>query len=268
MQLTGKVAIVTGASEGIGRETAKAFAAAGAKVVAAARNLARLDEVVREIERAGGEAMAVRADVSSPDDVAAMVRAAAERFGGVDILVNNAGYGVLGPLVGVSDEQLRGVFEVNVFGLLRCTRAVVPEMRKRGGGTVVNVSSVLAELSLPYMGAYCATKHAVNAASESLRAELHRDGINVINVMPGRIATDFNVHAVRNGYRQFGRHKGIPASRAARAIVRAVRRGSRTVVVPWWSRFFHLIRDLAPDLVDRFLERSMRGAAPHGRGEG
>jgi short-subunit dehydrogenase len=262
MKLAGKVVIVTGASEGIGRETAKAFAAAGLKVVAAARNVDRLEGLVREIAGAGGEALAVRADVSSAEDVDAMVRATVDRFGRVDVLVNNAGYGVLGPLAGVSDDQLRGVFDVNVFGLLRCTRAVVPEMRKRGCGTVVNVSSVLGELSLPYMGAYSATKHAVNAASESLRAELYRDGINVVTVMPGRIATEFNKHAVRNGYRQFGRHKGVPASRAARAIVAAVRRDARTVVVPWWSRFFHVIRDLAPDAVDRFIESRMRGAAP------
>ncbi len=258
MDLKGKTVIVTGASEGIGRETAKAFAAAGARVVAAARTAEKLDTLVAELEAAGGEALAVPTDVTSDESVAGMVRAAVERFGGIDVLVNNAGYGLFGPLADVPNRELQGVFDVNVFGLLRCTRAVVPEMRRRGGGAVVNVSSVVGRLTLPYMGGYCATKHAVNSISTALRAELRGEGINVVTVMPGRIDTRFGENAVRNGVGQLGGHRGAPASRVARAIVSAVRRDARTVVVPWWNRLFRAGRALAPDLVDGVMARAMR----------
>ena len=145
MEIRGKTALVTGASEGIGRATALALARAGARVVAAARRRDRLDAVVAEIEGAGGQALAVVADVADDASVEAMASEAEERFGGTDILVNNAGYGLTGPLSELEVDAVRRNFEVNVFGVLRCVRAVVPGMRRRGAGHVVNVSSVLGE---------------------------------------------------------------------------------------------------------------------------
>ena len=258
MELRGKTVIVTGASEGIGRETARLFAAAGARVVAAARNAERLDSLAKEIERDGGEAIAVPTDVRDDAAVEAMVRTAVERFGGIDILVNNAGYGMFGPLAETPLDEVRALFEVNVFGALRCARAVVPEMRRRGGGAIVNVSSVVGKLTIPYMGAYCATKHALNSMSEALRAELREDGINVITVMPGRIDTSFGENAVRYGYGPVGAYAGAPPAQVARAIVGAVRGESRSIVVPWWNRVFPMARWVAADAVDSVVARAMR----------
>ena len=258
MDVSGKTVIVTGGSEGIGRVTAKAFAHAGARVVAAARNAERLDALVAEILAAGGEALAVETDVTDERGVEKMARAAVDRFGGIDVLVNNAGYGLFGPLVEVPIEDVRAVFEVNVFGPLRCTRAVVPEMRRRGGGAIVNVSSVVGKVTIPYMGAYCATKHALNSMSDALRAELRQDGINVITLMPGRVKTGFGENAVRRGSGPVGGFGGAPPERIARAIVRAVAGEQRSIMVPWWNRFFPMGRSIAPDLVDGVVARAMK----------
>ena len=259
MEIRGKTAVVTGASEGIGRATAKALAAEGASVVVAARTAARVEEVVAEIARAGGTAAAVPTDVADDASVAAMVAAAVARFGGVDILVNNAGFGLTGPMTELEVEQVRAVFEVNYFGALRCAKAVVPEMRRRGGGSIVNVSSVLGEMTIARLGAYGSTKHALHAASAAMRAELRDDRIGVVTLVPGRIDTGFTDNAVRPfGDASPGGYRGVPPERVARAILRAVRRNPRRVVVPWWYRPVVAGYALAPELVDRLSAAAMK----------
>lgn len=259
MEIRGKTVLVTGASEGIGRATAIAFARAGARIVLAARRLERLDEVAKEIAASGGEAFAVVADVADDASVDAMARAATERFGGVDILVNNAGYGLMGPLAELAVDDVRQNFEVNVFGVLRCVRAVVPEMRRRGGGHIVNVSSVLGGMTLPYLGPYAATKHALNALTASLRAELRPDRIGVSLIVPGRIDTGFSENAQRpTGHRSPGAYRGIPPERVAAAILGAVRHNRRRVTAPFWYWPIPVARALAPDIIDARLEKKMR----------
>lgn len=258
----GKVVIVTGASEGIGRATALEFARLKARVVLAARTQSRLIDLEREIVAAGGDALAVPTDVADDESVAAMVRAAVDRFGGVDILINNAGYGVMGHAVDVPMADFKRVYEVNLFGVLRCTQAVVPEMRKRGGGAIVNVSSVVGRLTVPFLGAYCSTKYALNSMSDALREELRTENIRVVAVLPGRIDTRFGDNAVRHrGYRSPGNHAGAPPATVARAIVRAIRWNRRAVFAPWWYRLLPLLRNAVPGLVDRILGAAIRKQA-------
>ena len=259
MQIGGKTVLVTGASEGIGRATALAFAWAGAQVVVAARRREPLDVIAAEIAARGGDALAVVADVSDGASVEAMVTAAVGRFGAVDVLVNNAGYGLMGPLAELPVEDVRRNFEVNVFGVLRCVRAVVPGMRERGGGHIANVSSVLGAMTLPYLGPYAATKHALNALTASLRAELRPDRIGVSLIVPGRIDTGFSENAERpTGHRSPGAYRGIPPERVADAILEAVRRNRRQVTIPFWYRPIPAARALAPDMIDARLEKKMR----------
>jgi NAD(P)-dependent dehydrogenase (short-subunit alcohol dehydrogenase family) len=191
--LHGKVALVTGASRGIGRATAEAFAAAGARVVLASRKQEALDAVAAAIGAAGGEALAVAAHAGDDAAVEALVARAVEAFGGVDVLVNNAATNPhFGPTLdadlGVWDKTL----DVNLKGYVRLIRACVPAMRARGGGSIVNVASVAGERPQPGMGVYCVTKAAVLMLTDVLAAELAADGIRVNAILPGFVRTRFS----------------------------------------------------------------------------
>ena len=191
--LTGKTALVTGASRGIGRAIAEALAAAGAAVVLSSRTQADLDAVAAEIEAAGGRALAVAAHTGSDDAVEALVARATEAFGGVDVLVNNAAANPhYGPALGATAAQWDKIFDVNVKGYARTIRAVAPGMKARGGGSVINVASVAGERPLPGMGVYCVSKAAVLMLTDVLAAELARDGIRVNAIVPGFVKTAFS----------------------------------------------------------------------------
>jgi NAD(P)-dependent dehydrogenase (short-subunit alcohol dehydrogenase family) len=189
--------LITGATAGIGRHAALHLARAGWRVFATGRNRTALDALAAEA--AGTPLETLELDVTDADSIA---RAKTEihrrtRGAGLDAIVNNAGYSQPGPLEEVSDADLRAVFETNVFGLMAVTRAFVPAMRERGRGRVINVSSVMGRLTMPFNGAYCATKYAVEALSDALRNELAAFGIKVVIIEPGPIKTNFNDTALR-----------------------------------------------------------------------
>ena len=189
--LVGKVVLVTGASSGIGKALAMDVASRGAKVVVAARRLQRLQAVVDEIQASGGEAIAVPTDMASNQQVEALAQKALDYWGRVDVLVNNAGYGQMGPIESIGDEAVRQQFDVNVFGLLTLTRALIPQMRELGAGRIVNLSSVAGKVAMPFTGIYNASKFAVEAISDALRVELAPYNIRVIVVEPGPVNTEF-----------------------------------------------------------------------------
>ncbi len=191
--LTGKTALVTGASRGIGRAIAEALAEAGANVVLASRTQADLDAVAASIEQAGGRALAVAAHTGSDAAVEALVAQAAEAFGGIDILVNNAATNPhFGQTLTADAAQWDKIFDVNVKGYARTIRAVAPGMKARGGGSVINIASVAGERPLPGMGVYCVSKAAVLMLTEVLAAELARDQIRVNAIVPGFVKTAFS----------------------------------------------------------------------------
>ncbi len=193
-KLDGKVAVITGASSGIGEATAEALAAEGASVVVAARREERLSELVERINSNGGKALAVSADVTDESQAHELIRKAKSEFGRVDILVNNAGVMQLSAVEkGLSDEWRR-MFDVNVLGLLYATDAAVAVMKEQGSGHLVNVSSVAGRRSRATTGVYSGTKFAVNAISEALRQELLEDSIRVTIVEPGAVATELATH--------------------------------------------------------------------------
>jgi NAD(P)-dependent dehydrogenase (short-subunit alcohol dehydrogenase family) len=190
-KLEGQVVIITGASAGIGEETARRLARGGARVVISARRQDRLDALKREIESAGGKALVVVGDITSADDRARLVEQTLSAFGGIDALVNNAGYGVRGPIEIVPLESIRRNFETNVFSLIGLSQLVIPVMRKQGSGRIVNISSVAGRIARPLSSVYDSTKHALEALSDGMRGELAPFGIKVVVIEPGFILTEF-----------------------------------------------------------------------------
>jgi NADP-dependent 3-hydroxy acid dehydrogenase YdfG len=195
MDVQGKVAVITGASMGIGAATARVFAEAGAKLVLAARSADKLAALADELP-AGAETLAVPTDVTDPAQVRALVDAAVERFGRVDIVINNAGQAAAGPVATVNPDHYRQIIELNLFGPLHLIQAVVPTMKEQGGGVIVNISSNVSKMAIPGIGAYASTKYALNGLSLTARNELADDNIRVVLFHPGLTATDFGKNAL------------------------------------------------------------------------
>lgn len=193
-ELKGKVALVTGASSGIGEATAKLLAKNGARVVLVARREDRLQQIIKEIEDAGGRAISVVADVADEAQVKNAFDKAHQEFGRLDILVNNAGVMLLGPISGADTEEWRRMVNLNVLGLMYCTHAALPTMQAQKSGHIVNISSVAGRTAREGAGVYNATKWAVGAFSESLRQEVSRDRIRVSIIEPGVVETELQTH--------------------------------------------------------------------------
>jgi short-subunit dehydrogenase len=257
MRLRGATVIVTGASSGIGRETARLFARAGSNVVLAARNQERLRQTAQQLQGHPGRHLVIPTDVTDRQAVETMARMAVEEFGRVDILVNNAGFGLHALLAEGSMENIRRLFEVNVFGALNCIQAVVPYMKQQHRGQVINVSSIAGKIAPPFEGAYAATKFALTAISDALRLELADYGITVITVYPGPIDTPFTERALKEIARparpRVARH--ISAVRVAEAIVKAAGRPRPEVYVTWFERLAVGLKAVSPRFVDWALRR-------------
>ena len=191
--LDGRVAVVTGSSRGIGRAIALAYARHGARVVLTSRKQPALDAVAEEVAEAGGEAMPVACHTGDPAAIEALVAAVEERWGGVDVLVNNAATNPhFGPVLTAEDSHWDKIFEVNVKGYFHMARAVVPSMRRRGGGAIVNVASIAGRVPHQGLGVYSVSKAAVLMLTKVLAAELAADGIRVNAIAPGLIETRFS----------------------------------------------------------------------------
>ena len=250
--LEGKIAVVTGASSGIGEATARTLAARGASVVLAARDLEKLEVLTREILASGGRAVAVKTDVADRESVEALVARTLEEFGSLDILVNNAGLGLSGRVAEVRAEDLRYVFEVNVIGVLNCIQTALPHMRR--GGRIINVSSVVGKRAIPKVGGYCSSKFALNALSDSLRVEVADRGVTVTSVYPGTTRTAFRDNSRRTKDEKRGwRPKGVAPDKVAEKIARAAEKGTRDVYITLPDRLFVAGHTLLPGVVDRAL---------------
>jgi NADP-dependent 3-hydroxy acid dehydrogenase YdfG len=194
-KLDGKVAVVTGASSGIGEATAEALATEGAAVVVAARREDRLADLVERIRAGGGRVLAAVCDVTDEGQAHGLIRKAEEEYGSVDILVNNAGVMLLSNVGKGLSEEWRRMFDVNVMGLLYATEAAIEVMKRQGGGHLVNVSSLAGrKVTRDSSGVYAGTKFAVHAISEGLRQELLEDNIRVTIVAPGAVDTELPDH--------------------------------------------------------------------------
>ncbi len=189
MATTRPVALVTGATSGIGKEAARAFVAAGFEVIGTGRNTSGLTP--------SAGVTYLNLDVASDDSATAAVAEVIDRFGRIDVLVNNAGIGSAGAVEENSVAQAQNVFNINIFGAMRMTKAVLPHMRAQGGGRVINISSVLGVAPQPFMALYVASKHAIEGYSESLDHEVREHGVRVLLVQPAYTKTSFDTNAAQ-----------------------------------------------------------------------
>jgi short-subunit dehydrogenase len=243
-----RVAIVTGASRGIGRAIALALAQRGVRVAVLARSAAGLAAVRGDVERLGAECAPIACDVRSWSDVVAAVEEAVARFGRIDLAVNNAGYGSYAPFFDARLEEFHDLMQVNYFGALYVTRAVLPVMLRQGGGHLVFVASVAGRIASPRHTAYSPTKFAMIGLAESIAYELEPQGIGVTVVNPGTVDTDFFNGDSFKDFPTGPRGMMIPASDVADATIRAVERNRFEIYVPAALRFAHLVKAVAPGM--------------------
>jgi len=188
--LSGTVAVITGGSRGIGRAIAQALLQQGASVAITGTSQPNLDRAAEEL-KGGDRLLALRANVRSAAEVAAAIAAAVSRFGGLDVIVNNAGVGVFKPVADTTIDEWHRVIETNLSGVFYGCHAALPHLRKRGGGWIINISSLASKNPFVNGAAYCASKAALNAFSEALMQEVRYDGIRVAYVLPGSVNTGF-----------------------------------------------------------------------------
>jgi NADP-dependent 3-hydroxy acid dehydrogenase YdfG len=251
--IDGKVAIVTGASSGIGEATAREFARAGAITVLAARRMERLEGLADEIREMGGSALPVRTDLTDLAQVTNLVQTTLSAFGRIDILANIAGWGLYDWLEELSAEELRRQYEVNIIGMAELTRQVIPTMKAQRSGFILNMSSYVSRISVPPLTVYASTKYAVEGLTDGLRRALSPWGITVIRVHPSSVSgTEFNQHVVRPGLVHY---RAVPIGRISRErlaqhLVGLIERPRRALFI---SRVYEvpvLLNKLFPEVVD------------------
>jgi len=270
MNIKEKRVLITGASSGIGRALASEFARQGAVLAIIGRRADRLSQTAGDIAAAypnGARPIALPGDITDPVQVRSIVRRCGKELGGLDVLVNNAGISVYGETERTSLEDFRAVLEINFLGALNCTLAVLPQMRRQGSGLVVNIASLAALHGVPYLAAYSASKAALAATSQSLRAELHGSGINVLLVYPGYTDTDiFKVEKKVGGARRPPKPYTPPAE-VARAVVEAVKGDKHDLVFTPEGKALNLLKGFVPITTEKYMMKLAKKLKARG-GEG
>lgn len=248
--LAGARAVVTGASGGIGREITLELARRGCRLIVTARRAELLAELRREIEARGGQALEVAGDITVADTRRRIYEVAESTWHGLDILVNNAGVGAVGKFESASVDRLRQIMEVNFFAVTELTRELLPLLHRGTRPIIANVSSIVGHRAVPNKSEYCASKFALHGFSDALRAELYRDGIDVLLISPSSTDSDFASHVleVKGSYKRHWRPMS-PAT-VARAAVRGIERGSHEVILPFTGCLLVWLDRLCPTLAN------------------
>jgi NAD(P)-dependent dehydrogenase (short-subunit alcohol dehydrogenase family) len=282
-RIAGQVVLITGGSRGLGLLLAREFARKGCDIVICARDPEELRAARTDLEERGASVLAISCDVTDRDQVEAMVARATEHFGGIDILVNNAGIIQVGPIDTMTIRDFERAMDVIFWGSAYATFAVLPAMKARGSGRIVNITSIGGKVAVPHLLPYDCAKFAMVALSEGLRAELARESIRVTTVVPGLMRTGSPVNALFKGkqeleYNWFSLSSATPATtmsaeRAARRIVAATRRGEAEVTLTWQANLLRAFHGLAPGvtadllgLVNRALPKAEGGTRREARG--
>jgi short-subunit dehydrogenase len=234
MQLKDARAIITGASQGIGRAIALEFSARGARVALAARSEPALNELATEIRDQGGEAVVIPTDVTTPAQVERMTTETIRALGGIDVLVNNAGVGLNATIADADTADVEALFQLNVLAAAGAIRAVIPIMRAQQSGMIINISSVAGRIVVPRIGYYSASKFALTAIGDALRMEEGHRGIRVMNVFPGTTRSNFGRNRLgASGPLAHQRVPPVAAEKVARRVADAVERNRPSVYVSW-----------------------------------
>lgn len=258
-KLAGLRVLVTGASQGIGRALVAEAARRGCRVVASARSDELLSELATEVRAAGGDIVTVVADVTDPDGRQAILDAAMQNYGGLDVLLNNAGIGATGHFMDSSPDTLRRIFETNYFGPCELIRLCLPTLKQGHTPAIVNISSVFGRRAWPARSLYSASKFAVQGFSEAIRAELEKDGIDVIVVSPGLTATNFSKNLLENTAKLSMEHqRGMTSEQVATATWNAVARGTPDTTLTLKGKLLVLVTRFAPWVIDIGARRKVR----------
>ena len=261
--LRNKTVLITGGSRGLGLVMAREFAREGSRLVLCARDEQELEQARLDLEGLGPEVMIVSCDVTNKEDVNAMIARVNSRFGGVDVLINNAGVIQVGPIEVMTPEDFELAMQTHFWGPLNTILAVLPSMRQRRAGRIVNISSIGGKVSVPHLVPYSASKFALVGLSKGLRAELMKDGIKVTTVCPGLMRTGSPRNADFKGkhefeYAWFSISDALPlltvsAENAARQIVRACKRGDAELVISVPAKIAVLFEALFPEAMSQML---------------
>jgi short-subunit dehydrogenase len=255
--------LITGASQGIGRALAELAALRGGRVLAAARQESLLRELAEQVRARGSTVETVVADVTSAEDRQRMVEAAQRLFGGLDILVNNAGIGATGHFADVGAERLRKIMEVNFFGLTETTRAFLPMLKQGNRPAIVNISSIAGKRGIPARSEYSASKFAVQGFSEALRAELSKDGIDVLVVCPGLTQTNFSKNMLEQKAKvRLDHMRGMTSEEVAAATLRSIEKGKNEVTLTLQGKLMVLVSRFFPRVADLISKRKVRSLFP------
>lgn len=260
MRLSGKVAVITGSSMGIGEAIAKLFVEEGANVIILSRDAARAEAARLRIGQPD-RTLALACDVRNREEIDRVIGLAMHHFQRIDIWVNNAGHGILDAVTTVEPAAYRETFDTNFFGALQAMQAVIPVMRQQGGGAIINISSVAGHIPLPFHALYSATKFAMNAVGKAARVELKSANINVLTVCPGYVRTGFGTNALRGGEQKQVRPssvRGVSPHRVARAVLQGYSKNKREVVVPWTMHPLIKLYQLFPGFVEWGMSRMVK----------
>ncbi len=257
MDYKDKVILITGASNGIGRQLAVEFAERGAIVAGCGRSIARLKEALKEVRRASPTSVMIGCDVSEAEQVKGMVGKVLEDYGKIDILINNAGVGMRRPFVETPLETIETITRTNYLGAVYCAYEVLPSMIARGRGHIVNISSAAGKIGTLNMAAYCGSKFALNGWSESLYHELKPLGIDVTVICPGPVQTDFS-RDFRDTVPKAPPERIVSVATVCQEVIKAIEKNKFEVVMPRWVARIEALKRHLPNLFLALAHRHFR----------
>ncbi len=257
MDFKNKVVLITGASSGIGRESATEFAKLGADIILVSRTKEKLEQVADELKKFNVTTLVCPCDVSKKDQVKEMSRIVLEKFDSVDILVNNAGFAIYGSVSDLSIDDIESQMETNYFGMVYCTKYFLPSMLDKKSGHIVNVASVAASFGLPGIAPYCASKFAMLGFSEGLKHELKNSGVGITVVSPIMVRTNFFEHPSFEKMPKFS-PTSLSSKTVAKAILRAANSQRLEIIVPSLVRGAVWIKNTFPYFVNPILGRAFK----------